>query len=297
MITILHWRPFGSTFHLRPFGSKLHWRPFGSASRNILLTCVGCAAAVCTTGAAGLAWTDRQMEDFLLRAEITGAQELPIGVTGSQRATLSLAGTSHHAHIQTVDVEERNARINGRTELIFRDSYRYNVAAYRLDRMLDLHMVPVSVERTVEGKNAAVTWWVDDVRMMEKERVEQQVRPPGSRAWIEQVYRRRVFNELVYNTDFNQSNQLITGDWKIWLVDFTRAFRPLKRLFRAANLWRIDEPLLDRLRALTRERVDDRLDCCLSRPERRALLARRDLIVQHYEREAAAQAQAAVEVF
>ncbi len=119
-------------------------------------------------------------------------------------------------------------------------------------------MVPVSVERTVDGEKVAVTWWIDDVRMMEKERVENRIKPPRARDWIEQVYRRRVFNELVYNTDFNQSNQLITADWKIWLVDFTRAFRPFRKLFKPSNLWRIDQPLFDSLRALTHERVDDR---------------------------------------
>ncbi len=263
-------------------------------SRQILLGCSWLATTVYATAAAGLAWTDRQMEDFLLRAEIASAQELSIGVTGSKRATLSQDGTSHDAHIQTIDLEERNARIGGRISLVFRDSYRYNVAAYRLDRMLELGMVPVSVERTVDGRPAAVTWWIDDVRMMEKDRIENRIKPPRARDWIEQVYRRRIFNELVYNTDFNQGNQLITADWKIWLIDFSRAFRPLKKLFDRSNLWRADEPLLDRLRALTHERIDDRLGCCLTRPERRALLARRDVIIRHYQQTAQAEADLVV---
>ncbi len=254
--------------------------------QSILIGCGWLATVLYANAATGLAWTDRQKEDFLMRAEIGGVQELPIGVTGSKRATLSLGNASHDAHIQSVDREERNSRIGGRTELVFRDSYRYNVAAYHLDRLLDLHMVPVSVERVVDGRKAAVTWWIDDVRMMEQERVENRIKPPHPRDWIEQVYRRRVFNELVYNTDFNQGNQLITTDWKIWMVDFTRAFRPLKKLFNRSNLWRIEQPLLDRLRALTHEEVDDRLGCCLTRPERRALLARRDVIVRHYQQAA-----------
>ncbi len=278
------------------------------SSRDILRVCVWLGAAIyvidagtteagktaAMAGVAGTTWTDRQKEDFLLSAEITGAEELSIGITRSRRATLSLDGRIHDAHIQTVDVEERNVRIGGRIELVFRDTYRYNVAAYRLDRMLDLRMVPVSVERFVEGRKAAVTWWVDDVLMMEKDRLENRIQPPHPRDWIEQVYRRRIFNELVYNTDFNLSNQLIASDWRIWLIDFTRAFRPLKRLYRPSGLWRVDEPLLERLRALTLEQIDDRLSSCLTRSERRALLARRDLIVRHYVQAARTEPNAAV---
>ncbi len=260
--------------------------------RDIFLGCAPLAVALWPAVVTCEEWTDRRKEDFLLRAEIIRQQGLPIGVTGSKRATLSLDGETHDAHIQTVDQLERNMRVSGRTELVFRDSYLYNIAAYRLDRLLDLHMVPVSVERTVDDRKAAVTWWVDDVLMMEKDRVAERIRPPGSRAWTEQVYRRRIFNELIFNTDFNSGNQLITGDWKIWLVDFTRAFRPKKQLFKPANLWRPDEPLLDRLRALTREQVDSRLSCCLTRPERKALLVRRDTIIRHYERLAEAEAKA-----
>ncbi len=263
--------------------------------RGALAYCTWLAVAAWPAGATGEDWSDSRKEDFLLRAEIIHQQELPIGITGSKRVTMSLDGESHDAHIQTIDQIEQKVRVGGRTELVFRDSYRYNIAAYRLDRLLDLHMVPVSVERTIESRKAAVTWWVDNVLMMEKDRVERKIRPPGSRAWIEQIYRRRIFNELAFNTDYNRGNQLITGDWKIWMVDFTRAFRQEKKLFDAKNLWRPDQPLLDRLRALTREQVDDRLSCCLTRPERQALLARRDIIIQHYERLATRRAARAAD--
>ncbi len=100
------------------------------------------------------------MENFLLRAKIVRSEELSIGITNSRRATLSLDGRTHDAHIQTVDVLEHKAEVRRRTVLAFRDSYRYNIAAYRLDRMLGLGMVPVSVERTVGGEKSAATWWV-----------------------------------------------------------------------------------------------------------------------------------------
>jgi hypothetical protein len=114
------------------------------------------AAAPEPTGAPTL--TPLEREDFLLNAKIVSRKDLSVGVTVSQRATLTDATLTHDAHIQTID--ERKVRFEGArgVELNFRDSYKFNIAAYRLDRLLGLNMIPVSVERSVAGKHAAVTW-------------------------------------------------------------------------------------------------------------------------------------------
>ena len=74
-------------------------------------------------------------------------------------------------------------------------------------------MVPVSVEREIGGKKSAVTWWVDDVKMMAKKRYEKKIAPPNRARWNDQKFQVRIFNELVYNTDANLENLLITNDW------------------------------------------------------------------------------------
>lgn len=243
------------------------------------------AALAGTVAAADVAaWTDAEMEEFLQRAEMGQAEKLPVGVTGSKKVNLSLNGHSHPAHVQTIDEVQHRARVGNRIALTFHDSYRYNIAAYRLDRLLDLHMVPVSVEREVDGKKAAVTWWVDDVLMMERDRLTRRIKPPRPPAWYQQVHKRRVLYELAANSDPNQGNILIAGDWKMWLVDFTRAFTRSRELLAPDSLVKIEGGLLQRLRALSREQVEDQLGSCLTPAEIRPLLARRDAIVRHFDR-------------
>ena len=257
-------------------------RPVALSRRCFLLL-------VAWAGAAGAdsAWTDAEMEHFLRHAEVRDRRALSIGITESQRATLNLDGVSHDAQLQTVDVVRHGVRLThgSRPATTFRDSYRYNVAAYRLDRLLDLRMVPVSVERRLRGRPAAVTWWVDDVAMMERDRRRQGLRSPDRLGWLAQRRRMQVFNQLIANTDLNQGNILITGDWQIRLVDFTRAFRTSSEVLDPGRLIGIDEPLLARLKALTRGQLESQLGDSLSRDEIRALLARRDRMLEIFERE------------
>jgi hypothetical protein len=47
------------------------------------------------------------------------------------------------------------------------------VNAYRIDRLIKLNMVAVAVARRYNGKPAAFSWWVDDVKGDELQRIEE----------------------------------------------------------------------------------------------------------------------------
>ena len=113
--------------------------------------------------------TYEQIEQFLHTGKILKIKELSTGVTNSRRATLSDGTMQHDAHVQSID--ESKARFEGDrgVEMNFRDTWKYNVAAYRLGRILELDMIPPSVERKVNGTDCAVTWWIDN-SMMEVDR-------------------------------------------------------------------------------------------------------------------------------
>ena len=103
------------------------------------------------------------IEQFLLTAEIVGARPIGRGVTNSWRLTLSDGTTTHDAAFQSIDRRKLVARVGRRTELQFADSYHFNIAADRLARLLGLDdLVPVSVERSWQGRRGALTWWIDE---------------------------------------------------------------------------------------------------------------------------------------
>jgi hypothetical protein len=97
------------------------------------------------------------MEAFLLKARIVNTRDAGSGVTNSRRATLTDGQLTHDVHIQTVDIAQAVFEAGRNTEVNFKDTYRYNIAGYRLAKLIGLTNVPMSVERNIEGKTGAVT--------------------------------------------------------------------------------------------------------------------------------------------
>lgn len=222
-------------------------------------------------------------EAFLRSAAIGQVRPVKTGVTGTQRVALVTAGRAHDASIQTIDDARARFQTSTGVELHFRDYWGYNVAAYRLGVLLGLANIPVSVQRHFRSQQAAFTWWIDDVLMDERTRVERQLQPPDPASWNAQIYVMRVFDELVANNDRNRTNMLIDRDWTLWLIDHSRAFRLGRTLRLPAVLRRCDRTLLAQMRALTRDVVDRELGDHLTPMERDALMARRDALVAHFE--------------
>lgn len=238
--------------------------------------------------------SDKQKEQFLLHAKVIGTTEIPVGVTAPRRLTLSDGTLTHDAQFQKVNVTKAQFRSSHGVELNFRDYYAYNIAAYRLDRLLNLNMVPVTVKRKIGRDSGAVSWWIDDVRMMEQQRQRQKKEPPDVANWNDQLHQAQVFNQLVCNTDSNRTNLLITGDWKLWSIDFTRAFRRYKKLTNPEILTGIDRRVYNGLQGLNEEILKAEVGGYVSKSEIRALLARRDLILKHFDELIATRGEAAI---
>jgi hypothetical protein len=238
--------------------------------------------------------TPEQMEVFLKEAKIISMRDAGNGTTRSRRATLTDGTITHDAHVQVVDEAKALFEAGAKTELNFKDSYRFNIAGYRLARLLGLDNVPMSVERRVEAKTAAVTWWIDDLQMDEKERLSRKALGPDPQRTSNQIAVMRVWDELIQNKDRNQGNIQWGNDWKLWLIDHTRAFRSGGKLLNPNQLTKIDSGLLERLRALKEADVTTALKGLVTSGEIKAVMRRRDELVKLFDARIAKLGEAAV---
>ena len=264
--------------------------------RTLVVTVAMCLLGVLlATAADDTTLTREQIKQFLRTAKIVDAKESTKGITHPTRLTLSDGNLTHDASYQSINVHKAITQMaSGRAEMNFVDSYKYNIAAYTLAEMLGVEdMLPVYVERTYKGDPGSLSWWLP-VKMDEEERVKQKVIPPDADAWNNQMYRIRVFDELVYDTDPNLTNVLIGEDWKIWRIDFTRAFRLLKELKDPKDLVRCDRQLLERLKALDGDQLVEKTKHYLTKDEVKAVMARRDKIVARFQQMISEKGEAAV---
>jgi len=229
--------------------------------------------------------SEEEMRNFLLTARVVKDKFASKGITGVHRLTLSNGAITHDAAFQSID--ETKTRMDfgdGRTEYNFRDSYKYDIAAYELAKLLGLgDMMPVTVQRKCLDKNGALSWWLP-VKMDEGQRLSKKITPPDPEAWNKQMYKMRVFTQLVFDTDRNLGNVLISEDWHLWMIDFSRAFRLYHELENAKNLVRCDRQLLEKLRQLDREELKSKTMPYLKKPEIDGVMARRDVIVKFFEK-------------
>jgi hypothetical protein len=248
------------------------------------------AAVVCLTcprwvvGADEPTLSKEQIKQFLLTAKVVGSKSASKGITGTSRLTLSDGTVTHDASFQGVDEHKPVKQLAMGTELNFVDSYKYNIAAYALAELIGMDdMLPVYVERKWKGQAGSLSWWLP-VKMDEVERHKQKLTAPDADAWNNQMYKIRVFDQLVSDSDPNLTNVLIGEDWKIWRIDFTRAFRVNKDVKEPKDLVRCDRQLLEKLKALDANALTEKTKNYLTKDEVKGVMARRDKIVAQFQK-------------
>lgn len=241
---------------------------------------------------------DSEVEAFLREADIVSVEDLGRGITRPQKVVLERNGERRKAVFKSMhEISEGYKDFpNDRRVFRFADSYRFERAAYLLDRRLGLRMVPVAVERRIGGESGVLVEWVEDAVDAEAE-ARGEIRPIDPDDWDRQRSLQHLFDALVHNDDRNMGNLLIrTRDWKLFLIDHTRTFRLESDLLPAftARPVRLTPELLERLKALDLETLSDELRGLVDKARLRALLRRRDAIVERIEAERADRGDAEV---
>ena len=235
-----------------------------------------------------------ESERFLAEAPMKLGKTLG-GVTRSRQAILELNGVSHFAIWKTIDDNRKGVTNLGRGgyEINFRDTWKNEVPAYELDKLLGLQMVPVAVSRTYRNTEGALIAWVD-LGMSEADRLKKQLIPPNPSDWSQKMANVQLFDNLIYNIDRHSNNIYITKDWNVILIDHSRAFRSFNELRTEHELRRFSKSLLAALEKLDRDTFHKKVSNYLDGSQLDALFARRDAIVARARRLVQEQGEAAV---
>lgn len=223
-------------------------------------------AAAPTRCARTWAGHEAEIEKFLATAKVERLESIDLGVTHPKRAYVAPGGPVGSFAWKPL----RPGVYDG-----YWESYQSEVAAYRLDRLIQLGMVPVAVERRVDGMLGAAIMWVGPVRMWRALKREER---PDDRMWRIQVLEANMFDDLICNKDRNQGNLLVDGDGHLILIDHSRAFITANQL--PVKLGQVHASLWARMQALTEASLTAALGDCLQKGQIRAILKRRDKMKQ-----------------
>lgn len=260
--------------------------------RTIVVFAAAAVALVLGAGPAALQSVDpagdKAAEELLTNAEIKAAEQLggSAALTKPFKLTLEKDGTQSFGLWKDIDKTEQ-----GRP-----DRWRYEIAAYKIDRLIGLDMVPVTIERRYREVRGSLQLWVaNKMSLNTKNEKKVPVPPRYVLAWNRATYLQRAFDNLIANEDRHGNNILIRDDWRIYLIDHSRSFRTSKKFTDALiytekhregpkPMKELPRTLVEKIKGLTAESVRAAVGEYLDEAEIEALLKRRDLILAEVDR-------------
>jgi hypothetical protein len=214
--------------------------------------------------AGGKTWVGhyREVEEYLRTAECVSMETLSWSAPEARRCILRPGGPAARMLWKPLVPGVHRG---------FRISYKAEIAAYELDKLLTLAMLPPAVEREMQGYKGSATLWVENL-----------LPPTGGASpspsdqsrWETQLTQMMMFDNLIGNKHRNQSNTLRDAAWNMILLDHSGAFVPDAEL--PHRLPQIDQGLWGRIEKLTRKELDAALGPWLDAPEIAGILDRRE---------------------
>lgn len=222
--------------------------------------------AAAAAGATTKTWVGRaaEFETYLKTAEVVKVEDIGVGVTKPKRAHLAPGGLCDSAAFKPI----RPGMYGG-----FWESYKAEIAAYEIDKLLGLDMVPPTVEKRVNNDLGAAIQWVEQTRSFKQLGGVPQPPPAHFDSFNRQMARAKMFDNLIGNRDPNLGNWLVDPAWNLVLIDHTRALTNTSD--RVHKLQRIDAALWEKMQGLTEEGLAAAVGNWLGSREIKAVLERR----------------------
>jgi hypothetical protein len=207
-------------------------------------------------------WEGRngEFEAYIRETPIDHFEEVPIGVTHPKRAYFKSGGLVESVAWKILPP----GRPAG-----YWESYKSEIAAYELDKLLEMNMVPVAVEKKWNHDTAAAILWLKPIHSWK----EMEPKPKPAK-WVRQVSRMKMFDNFICNKDRNAGNLLVDDDWNLYLIDHSRAFLTDKDM--AVKMQTVDREFWERIQALDEAKLTGALSQWVDKPNIRAMLTRRE---------------------
>jgi hypothetical protein len=246
--------------------------------------------------AGGLPLRGEAAEAFLRGASVVRSRGLGKGVSGSDQLTLSDGTATHKAVWKTINEFKRGVTSfeGGGVMVDYEDSYRFEIAAYELDKLLGFDLVPPTVERSLNHRTGSLQLWVEGA-MTEGDRKKKGIAPPDVDAWNRQIYAVRLLQQLTFDWDAqNIQNVLFDPSFRVYAIDFSRSFATYDQLRSEKLLERFPRAPLEAMKGLDAPLLQTKIGRWVSAPQIRALLKRRDRILAIAAKLVAEKGEAAV---
>jgi hypothetical protein len=220
-----------------------------------------------------------RIEAALETAPIERLDEIGTGVTRPRRAHLERGGILESFTWKVLPPGRRGG---------YWESYKSEIAAYELDKQLEMNMVPPAVERVVGGERGAAVLWIEASTSVKQ----LGGTLPANRVPGRDVRRMQLFDNFIGNPDRNAGNILIDAANNLILIDHSRAFISDRDL--PVKFERVDEDLWAAIQALTVERLRTVLGPLIGNPAIDAMIERRTRMAKAIEKLVAKKGRAVV---
>lgn len=226
-----------------------------------------------------------KLEEFLRTAEIIGSKDIGEGVTKPSKLDMKKGDEAHSGCWKNPSGKKKG----------FLEGWQYEIAAYEMDKLLGLNMIPPTVERKFNGKRGSLQFWITS-EMSDLERMERGIKIPPDKleSWNKRKYLTRAFDCLIANEDRTQQNIRYKKNWRTILIDHSRSFRCSEKFQKqlvfgkngllAKKLFRLlPWMFVENVRSLNFDNVKQAVGPYLTDKEIEAVLTRKKLLLDEIE--------------